>query len=84
MNKRTCVLIVTVFFAAVNFAAYVCSSEASEYPNKPITIINPFSAGGGADLNLRTLQPYMEQVLGQKIVISYKEGAGGIMGMNYE
>jgi len=67
-----------VFFSILFF----CSSEAGEYPEKPITIICPFSPGGGSDLNARILQPHIEKVLGQQVLITYKTGAGGILGIN--
>ena len=42
---------------------------AAEFPEKPIRIIIPFSAGAGNDLTARTFQPFFEKVLGQRILI---------------
>ena len=58
------------------------SSEAvSDYPNKPITLIVPYNAGGGTDTQSRALATTMEEVLGQPINIVNTPGAGGTVGM---
>lgn len=53
---------------------------AAEYPEKPITLIVPFKAGGGTDTSMRTLQPALEKNLGVKLNFVYKTGAGGALG----
>ncbi len=50
------------------------------WPSKPIRIIVPFAAGGGADIAARHLQPLLTESLGQPIVIENKGGGGGIVG----
>jgi len=42
---------------------------AADFPEKPIRIIIPFSAGAGNDLTARTFQPFFEKALGQRILI---------------
>jgi tripartite-type tricarboxylate transporter receptor subunit TctC len=42
---------------------------AAEFPEKPIRLIIPWSAGAGNDLTARTFQPFLEKVLGQRILI---------------
>ncbi len=49
----------------------------SDYPNRPIRIIVGFAAGGGTDLTTRALQPKMQALLGQPIVVDNRPGAGG-------
>lgn len=58
------------------------ANTASNFPEKQLTIICPFGAGGGSDVTLRPVIPYLEEELGQTVVINYKEGAGGIAGVN--
>lgn len=53
---------------------------ASTFPDKSIELIVPFPAGGGADTAARTLQPGLEQSLGQSVVILNKGGGGGAVG----
>lgn len=81
MVKRSLVLLGVALLVLALIAG--CGSGAGgSYPSKPITVVMPYAAGGGADLHLRTLQPYIKEALGQEIVITYKEGAGGVMAMN--
>lgn len=58
-------------------------TASAEYPEKPITVICPYGAGGGADMLLRIALPYMEKALGATIVPEYKSGAAGLVGANY-
>ncbi len=51
------------------------------FPSKPIQIIVPFGAGGGADISVRTLANYAEKSLGQKIVIQNVTGGSGTVGL---
>lgn len=53
---------------------------AADYPTKTITMVIPYGAGGGTDVLARTLQPALEEALGQTIVVSNVPGGGGILG----
>jgi tripartite-type tricarboxylate transporter receptor subunit TctC len=50
---------------------------ADEYPSRPITLVVPYSAGGGNDVMARIVAERMGKSLGQQIVIENKGGAGG-------
>ena len=53
------------------------------YPSRPITMIVPFPAGGGTDVNARIISEiseHMSRTLGQQIVIENIAGAGGTTG----
>ena len=50
------------------------------WPDKPITLIVPFPAGGGTDLVVRTLQPALTRQLKQTVIIQNAGGAGGTVG----
>lgn len=52
------------------------------YPTKPITIIVPFSAGGGLDLQARALEKLAPKYLGQPLVVLNKPGGAGTIGWN--
>lgn len=58
-------------------------ARAGTYPDRPITVICPFGAGSGADRIFRVVLPYLENAFGQKIVVDYKSGGGGVVGSNY-
>ena len=49
----------------------------SNWPEKSITLLCPWSAGGGSDLTVRTLAPYLEEALGTSITVVNETGAGG-------
>jgi len=53
---------------------------AQQFPSKPIRIIVPFPPGGPADSAVRFVQPGMEKVLGQSIIIENAPGAAGGVG----
>src|SRR5262249_60826958 len=50
------------------------------YPDKPVKIISPFSAGGPADIYARYLGQRLTTPLGQPFVIENRVGGGGIIG----
>jgi tripartite-type tricarboxylate transporter receptor subunit TctC len=54
-------------------------ARAQAYPVKPIHVLVPYAAGGGADANARLLEPPMEKQLGQTMVIENRPGASGIV-----
>ena len=51
-----------------------------KYPNKPITWLVGYSAGGNADIRSRQMAKVMGQALGQPIIVDNKPGAGGNLG----
>jgi tripartite-type tricarboxylate transporter receptor subunit TctC len=57
------------------------SFAADDYPNRPITMLVPFSPGSAADNSMRPFTRVLSQKLGQTVVIDNKPGAGGILGM---
>ncbi|MEJ0070640.1 MAG: tripartite tricarboxylate transporter substrate binding protein [Pseudomonadota bacterium] len=58
-------------------------ASAQTYPERPITIINGFGAGGGADLFIRSIVPEVSEALGQPVLVDYRVGAGGNIAMAY-
>jgi len=55
------------------------AGRADDYPNRPITLMVPYAAGGGNDLIARAVADRMGEALGQSIVIENRGGAGGII-----
>jgi tripartite-type tricarboxylate transporter receptor subunit TctC len=53
---------------------------AQNYPDKPITLIVPFAAGGPSDTIGRLVAEHLGRSLGQQIVVENVGGAGGTLG----
>src|SRR6185503_13395434 len=56
--------------------------QAQEYPNKVITVIVPFTAGGPTDTVARLIGVPMSKTLGQTVIVENTLGAGGTIGAN--
>lgn len=73
--------------AALAIACIVPNTHAwaqdNNYPDRPITIIVPFSAGGGVDSMARILAEKLRDSLKQSIVVQNKPGASGMLGAQY-
>jgi len=54
---------------------------AQTYPDRPISFICPWPAGGTADITMRALCSAASKVLGQTIVVENKTGASGMLGL---
>ena len=66
--------------AATLLASNAASQTAATYPRKPVKIVVPFDAGGGADAQIRSMTSYLQKDLGQPFVIINMPGAGGTIG----
>jgi tripartite-type tricarboxylate transporter receptor subunit TctC len=62
---------------AMAAATYAASAAAEDWPSKPIRIMVGFGAGGGTDVATRIVAEPLGEVLGQRIVVENKPGAGG-------
>jgi tripartite-type tricarboxylate transporter receptor subunit TctC len=64
------------------FAGLVTTPQASaQYPDRPITIIVPFAAGGTTDIVARIMGDPMSRILKQQVVVENVSGAGGTVGV---
>lgn len=62
---------------ALPFAA---AAQDAAYPSKPITLVVPFSAGGGVDVTARLLAEKLRASLGQNVIVDNKAGGSGMIG----
>ncbi len=74
-NKPLCAAI-----AALAVSAAFHPAHAQDYPNRPITLVIPFAPGGSTSIVGRGIAEKMSELLGEKIVIDNRPGAGGTVG----
>ena len=82
MNPRRRRLLSAALIATQVAAAGLLAqpAQAQDYPTKPITIVVPFSAGGGVDTMARLLAEKLRASFGQPVIVDNKPGASGMLG----
>jgi tripartite-type tricarboxylate transporter receptor subunit TctC len=78
MMKRMPLLSVVILSAF----ALPAPAIAQKWPNRPLTLIVPFAAGGPSDVAGRIIAQGMTENLGQQVVVENPSGAGGTLGSN--
>ncbi len=61
-------------------ASAACALALAAYPDKPIRVVVPYSAGGPTDAMARILQGPLQQSLGTTVIVDNVAGAGGAIG----
>ena len=64
--------------AALHISA--TAARADDYPNRPVTLIVPYPAGGGADAVGRLMALKLSAALGQQVIVENRPGAGSVIG----
>ncbi|TKV70549.1 tripartite tricarboxylate transporter substrate-binding protein [Rhizobium sp. AU243] len=77
MNIRS---IMTMLTLAVSVTATPVSAAHAEYPERVITLVVPFAAGGAADVTGRIIADALTKRLGQTVIVENVAGAGGTTG----
>jgi tripartite-type tricarboxylate transporter receptor subunit TctC len=80
-TTRRALIAQTVLAIGAVLAAGPAAAQA--YPNKPIRMIVPTTAGGGNDFITRTVAKKLEEMLGWTIVVENKPGASGIIATEF-
>ncbi|WP_246337756.1 tripartite tricarboxylate transporter substrate binding protein [Azospirillum oleiclasticum] len=64
------------------FVTMIGGPAAAAFPDRPVTLIVPFAAGGSTDVTARMIAPYIEKNLhaGARVVVSNIQGGGGDVG----
>jgi len=69
-----------LLIAAALAAVLPCLASAQNYPNKAVTMVVPFAAGGPTDTLARIFAAALQQRLGQTVVVENTTGAAGTIG----
>ncbi len=81
IRKLFAVLILFALAAsAVRAQPSTRATQPSNYPDKPLRIVVPFSAGGSADIFARAIGQKITDGWGQQVVIDNRAGSGGVIG----
>ena len=59
---------------------WAAAAQEAAFPTKTITIVVPFTAGGGVDVMARLLAEKLRGSLGQQVIVDNKPGASGMLG----
>ncbi len=70
----------TFAFLAALAVGLAAGPARAAYPERPVTMIVPFAAGGPTDVVARIVADHMSRTLGQQIVVENVSGAGGTTG----
>lgn len=76
------VLAVVVINAAM-ILGFTSLSVYAEFPDKPLTVVVPYKAGGSTDTMIRVLAKALTKEVGQPVVVQNRPGAGGAVGGTY-
>lgn len=80
-NQLSRSIALAVAIAAGLADATAHAQQTAPYPNKAITIIVPFAAGGNTDVKTRLVAQQLSTILGQPVVVDNRPGASGNIGM---
>jgi tripartite-type tricarboxylate transporter receptor subunit TctC len=67
---------------AVALSSVITSTQAKEFPTKPVQMIVPYAPGGSTDLAGRIIAKAMTERLGQAVVVENRAGAAGTIGVS--
>jgi tripartite-type tricarboxylate transporter receptor subunit TctC len=73
-------LITTVLGSAVWVFAAPHAAAQSFYPSKPVQMIVPYTAGGGADVIIRAVAQRLAETWGRNVIVDNRAGASGMIG----
>ena len=71
------------FFSGLLLSSAIGLVNAAPFPDRPIKLIVPFTAGGNVDISARTIAQGLTEQLGQSIIVENKPGANTMIGTDF-
>ena len=81
IRRRTALFAFAGMVAAAS--APYAQTAADTWPTKPVTIVVPYSAGGGTDIVARVVAQRLSELWGKPVVVDNRSGANGAIGSSY-
>lgn len=82
-SRRTALKLGAGGLAVAAIGAPAVLRAQSAYPDRPISVVVPFDTGGYNDRLARAFAPFLQETLGQPLVIVNRGGAGALLGHSY-
>ena len=82
MNRSTLSYLAIAATAALTALPAAAQRTATDYPNRPVRIIVPQTAGGGVDVVARLVAQKLTESWGQQVIVDNRPGANGIIGID--
>src|SRR3954469_4749242 len=79
MNRRTAIVIFAI--ALCGLAVLAAADAQGKYPKGVVMLITHSSPGGGSDVFLREMSPYLARIIGANLVIENMQGGSGARAM---
>lgn len=83
MQKSTAISIFTLlglFLISLNFNCTPPAADHSKYPERPITYLVPWAAGGMTDISARAMAAVLQKAIGTPVNVVNRTGGGGVVG----
>jgi len=77
LKRRTALALALMATSAFSLGG---EAKAQEFPDRPVTLVVPFAAGGSTDVVARIIGQKMSDDLGQQVIVENVAGAGGNLG----
>lgn len=81
LPSLVCRRLLGTFAVAIAASSSVAHAQTGNFPSRPVTLIVPFSAGGGTDVVARSIAPKLAEIWGQNVVVDNRTGASGTIGL---
>lgn len=78
---KTAMAGIGVMVASVSMLVSTAAAEESTYPNRPIVIVVPFTAGAGTDVSARSVSKALTELTGQPVVVENRPGGNNAIGV---